>query len=446
MLNNKSVCLIVDNPLRDLNGLVLLAYQLAARGLDVWLVPMYEQWIEIKAIRPAAVMMNYLRENNAEHVLSYLHAGMTVGVLETEGVGGRSLEEYRKLISTTGHARLLDLYCFWGPSQRAALVEHQVLPERIAHVTGCPRYDFCAEPWRTLLSRRQSKPYVLINTSFPTVNPRFSAGDDAEIAAMVSAGFPADFATQYIQAARHALNGIIALLEVQLAQFPDQHFVLRPHPFESPQGYAALRRFPNLEIRQEGTSLEWVAHADALIHLNCSTAIEARMLDVPVLSPTWLDAPPLHVPLVSNLSQHHANAAQFSAALAAVLDGAADQANAGATQAMENYYHHIDGQASHRVAEAIVSAMAAKDARAAAEVPGVSFGFKAKAWLQSVTGARLFHTLARRREKIAAKSFSVQQVSALLADIGEVDQRGKKAIDVRASASRTGSSVRVSAR
>ena len=446
MLKNKSVCLIVDNPLRDLNGLVLLAYQLASRGGDVWLVPMYDQWNEIQAIRPTAVMMNYLRENNSSHVLSYLQAGMMVGVLETEGVGGRSLDEYRQLISTTGYANLLDLYCFWGPNQSTVLLENGVLPESIAKITGCPRYDFCAEPWRQLLLNRQFTPYVLINTSFPTVNPRFSAGDDAEIVAMVSAGFPADFAAQYIKAARHALKGIIELLEVLLAQFPDRHFVLRPHPFESPDGYQSLRRFSNLEIRQEGTSLEWVAHAEALIHLNCSTAIEAKMLGVPVLSPIWLDAPPLHVPLVSNLSQHYGSVQDFSHGLNQALSDRAGMVREGSTEAIESYYFRIDGKASDRVADAIMAAMVGKGANGSKVFPKVPFGFKVKAVLKSIAGTKFFHALARRQKKIVAKSFSVQQVASLLAGIHQLNNENSGAVEMSASLSKTGSSVLVSAR
>ena len=43
MPDKPHVCLIVDNPLRDLEGLVLLGRQLAAKGATVTLVPMYEQ-------------------------------------------------------------------------------------------------------------------------------------------------------------------------------------------------------------------------------------------------------------------------------------------------------------------------------------------------------------------------------------------------------------------
>jgi len=426
ILKTKSVCLIVDNPLRDLNGLILLAYQLVKRGMDVWLVPMYEQWNEIQAIRPDAVMVNYLRDNNRNHVISYLRAGMMVGVLETEGVGGRSLNEYRQLVSTTGCADLLDLYCLWGPSQKTALLEEGVIPESIAKVTGCPRYDFCAPPWRHLLERRESRPYVLINTSFPTVNPRFSAGKGAEIAAMVAAGFSAEFAAEYIDAARRALTGMVGLLEELAVRFPNRLFVLRPHPFESPEGYRSLRRFPNLEIRQEGTSLEWVAHADALIHLNCSTAVEASMLGVPALSPSWLDASPLHVPLASDLSQHYASVQDFATGLRRALadkEGGVARRYSGA---VEDYYFRIDGQASGRVADAIEVALASRGVPRNRVLPTVPVRFKAKALVKSILGSRLFHVLTRRRTKIAAKSFTAQQVGALLASIGTLDNEHSK--------------------
>lgn len=446
ILSNKTVCLIVDNPLRDLNGHILLAYQLAKRGMDVWLVPMYEQWNEILAIRPDAVMVNYLRDNNRNHVVSYLRSGMVVGVLETEGVGGRSLDEYRQLVSTTGCADLVDLYCLWGPSQKVVLLDESVISESIARVTGCPRYDFCAPPWRHLLERRESRPYVLINTSFPTVNPRFSAGDGAEIAAMVAAGFSAEFATKYIDAARRALTGMISLLGDLAVKFPGELFVLRPHPFESPQGYQVLRRFPNIEIRQEGTSLEWVAHASALIHLNCSTAVEACMLGVPVLSPSWLDATPLHVPLAAELSRHFNSVHELAEGLSLAQTEKDRDVARGAAQKIEQYYFRIDGQASTRVADAITTTLTSQRRPRSRDLPVVPARFKAKAMVKIMLGSNLFHALARRRQKIAAKSFSAQQVGVLLASIASLDAgRSQRASTIDASSPGARSSVLVRA-
>jgi surface carbohydrate biosynthesis protein len=420
-LKQKSVCLVVDNPLRDLNGLVLLAYQLAKRGMDAWLVPMYEQWNEIQAIHPDAVLLNYIRSNNRNHAMSYLRKGMMVGVLDTEGVGGRNPEEFAALVSTTGYAGLFDLYCLWGSVQRSALLDAEVIPDAIASLTGCPRYDFCAQPWRQLLLRRESRPYVLVNTNFPTINPRFSTGREAEIAAMVSAGFDLNYARQYTEDTKRALVGMIALLEQLLTAFPDRHFVLRPHPFESPEGYKSLRSFTNLDIRQEGTSVEWVAHADALIHLNCSTAVEARMLDVPALSPSWLDAPTLHVLFPSELSLHHNSAEEFREQLEDILNSPR-RASPQPSQAIEKYYHHIDGQASARVADAVLAAIESKSRRGVPALPAIPLGFRIKSWVRSLAGTRLVHALAKRQHRVQAKSFSVKQVGALLAGIQQVDE------------------------
>ena len=57
-MKSPCVCLIVDNPLRDLDGLVLLGWQLARRGVDAWLVPMHEQSIDVRAIGADLVLVN----------------------------------------------------------------------------------------------------------------------------------------------------------------------------------------------------------------------------------------------------------------------------------------------------------------------------------------------------------------------------------------------------
>ena len=41
------VCLIVDNPLRDLDGLILVSWHLSQMDVDVYLVPMYVQATDV---------------------------------------------------------------------------------------------------------------------------------------------------------------------------------------------------------------------------------------------------------------------------------------------------------------------------------------------------------------------------------------------------------------
>src|SRR5437868_8985707 len=125
------VCLIVDNPLRDLEGLVMLGRQLATRGVKVTLVPMYEQGFDVPALQPDLVLLNYTRPNNADLIKHYKRAGILVGVLDTEGIGGNNADQFAALVKSAGCTDLVDLYCVWGHAQRAAFLKHETVP---AHV------------------------------------------------------------------------------------------------------------------------------------------------------------------------------------------------------------------------------------------------------------------------------------------------------------------------
>ena len=210
MPDKPHVCLIVDNPLRDLEGLVLLGRQLAAKGATVTLVPMYEQGFDVPALRPDLVLVNYTRPNNADLIKSYKRAGILVGVLDTEGIGGKNPDQFAEMVKSVGCTDLVDLYCVWGQAQHAAFLRHGTVPAALLHATGCPRYDFCAAPWRAALPKPSIEPgYVLINTNFPVANPRFSDSSSDEEEAMVQAGFSREFARQFIIDAGKAYRSVL---------------------------------------------------------------------------------------------------------------------------------------------------------------------------------------------------------------------------------------------
>jgi hypothetical protein len=200
----------------------------------------------------------------------------------------------------------------------------------------------------------------LVNTNFPVINPRFSSGANDEVANAVKAGFSREYAESYVRDARVAHAGVLAMMEMVLTRWPGQRFILRPHPFESHVCYQPLKRHANFALRQEGTSVEWLNQARALLHLNCSTAVEAAMLGKPALSPAWLDTQALHVPGPSSVSL----LAPSPEALLEVLDAALcsstpvdDRQTSQPMRALQPLYHDIDGHAAERVADAIISAL-----------------------------------------------------------------------------------------
>ena len=254
---------------------------------------MYEQGFDVPALRPDLVLVNYTRPNNADLIKSYKRAGILVGVLDTEGIGGKNPDQFAEMVKSVGCTDLVDLYCVWGQAQHAAFLRHGTVPADLLHATGCPRYDFCARAlargaseafprFRLRPDQHQlSRPSI---RAFPTVLP-------TRRNSMVQAGFSREFARQFIVDAGQAYRSVLDT-SIKLARhFTDVQFVLRPHPFENIHAYDALAELPNSHVRQDGTSLEWISGARLLIHQNCSTAIEATMLKVEPLSMEWFNTP-----------------------------------------------------------------------------------------------------------------------------------------------------------
>jgi surface carbohydrate biosynthesis protein len=393
---------------------------------------MYEQSFDVRAVDADLVLVNYLRANNLDHVTAYRRGGIRVGVLDTEGVAGKTPAEFASLVAASGGAGAVDLYCVWGAAQKEALVAGSVVSEDRIQVTGCPRYDYCAPPWKNALPLpAEAAGYILVNTNFPVINPRFSNSSEDEISNALKAGFSREFAESYVRDARIAHTGVLALMETALARWPGQRFILRPHPFESPECYRTLERHSNFALYQEGTSVEWLNQARALLHLNCSTAVEAAMLGKPALSPAWLDTPALHIPGPSSVSRLAASPEELLEALDTVLCSSTQlddlQTNQG-LQALRALYHYIDGHAAERVADVIVSALS----RPFNPNTGPAPRFKSRAVL--ATRGLLGHALATKLSALRepgselrrrrAKIFEIEQVKSLVRRLQACSPKG----------------------
>ena len=79
------IALVVDNPYRDLPGLVLLAWRLCRSGATCYLVPVNLRNIELWHLAPDFVLFSYFRPANQELARQLMEADIRVGVLDSEG-------------------------------------------------------------------------------------------------------------------------------------------------------------------------------------------------------------------------------------------------------------------------------------------------------------------------------------------------------------------------
>jgi surface carbohydrate biosynthesis protein len=422
------ICLIVDNPLRDIDGLIWVAWNLAQHGHTVYLTPMYEQGFDVLALMPDIVVANYARPNNIELLRRFHNAGIAVAILDTEGSPGRDMEKFARMVGQTGIGEFAALYCIWGQEQFEAFIAQGSVPQNILFITGCPRYDYCVAPLRqSLLAPEVSSDYVLINTNFPIANPRFTRSVEDERKTMISVGYDESFADKYVKDVMLAHKQIKNVVRQLVEAFPDVFFVLRPHPFEDSGAYIDAIRLPNFEVRQEGTSIEWLNHAKLLIHLNCLTAIESMMLDVESVSVEWINTPTLALqgpPL--NVSHQMQVMDELLQTVEHVLKGGTltlnDEIEHARSVIIGARYHANDGASAIRIVAAIEALFRVKS-DAKAKLNRVDVGFSLKQLMRQFLGYNLFHVVRKMSERSTSdarrqvKQFTFDEVAQKLARI-----------------------------
>lgn len=354
---------VVDHPKRDLAGAVLAAYQVAARGASVVLVPMYEQGVDVPRLGLDTLVVNYARDANLDLMRGFSKAGLPLYVLDTEGgvlaeKGGNSPLSMAAYVRNSGYADILSGYFFWGSRLHSAFIDHKTMsPDRL-YLTGCPRFDFAAPRWRTLLDRER-RGYLLVNANFPLVNSRFSSKPGAERETMIRAGWDESYIDRFLADLKQVFANYLIEIGRLAAARPDRAILVRPHPFESEEVYrCALARHSNVVVDGTGSVLDMIQNAAAVIHLNCGTAVEAVLLEKLPIQLEYLNTPATagHALLPARVSR----AAMSFDELLDMVDRLEQETArfdfAGARAAnVEAFFYRNDGLAAERVANVLVS-------------------------------------------------------------------------------------------
>lgn len=356
------VALIVDHPERDLPGLVLTSLDLAQRGVVCHLVPVNLQEREIWALEPDFVLFNYLRRSNERFAAELMNAGIAFGSIDTEGAIWPDMDEYASLLwRDPRQVREARCVCIWGQRLADHLIGRGLLTPDQVVVTGCPRFDLYAHPWRQLredaaeaLQRRTRR--ILINTNFSVTNPLFTTADKCMAMHHSVLGYSQE------ELHRVAAKEAVAIREVMLIAtrladiFPDIDVVIRPHPFEDPAPYhaaAAGRR--NVRVNQAESIQAAIFSACAVIQRSCTTAIEAGLANVPTFSPQWMPAPFLS-PDAEAASVPCESFSDLAAHIGAIVDGSFHLpavTRQGIALAIRDCCFAADGLAHARVADAV---------------------------------------------------------------------------------------------
>lgn len=352
----RRVGLVVDHPLRDLHAITLLAHLLARRGHEAVLMPFYGQSLDLGLVRPDLLVLNYVRPANLAFVREARRRGVSLAVLDTEGgllpeEGPTSARGVAGFLRDSGLDEELALYMFWGEHLREQVVAGTRLAPERAVVTGCPRFDFAHALWADTGRQRAS---VLVNTNFPVVNAAHAHGTAIDHAALRSAGFDDDRIAELVGMVGAVMRRMIEAVAAIARARPDRRFVLRPHPFERAEPYReAFANLSNVVVRQEGSVWDALAEATCLLHVNCTTAIEAGLSGIAPISLDFVNDPDmLRLAALPTEVSHRAVTLEQALDL---IDRDGQLSPLVRPDLVTPYFGPADGRATERVAAAIAS-------------------------------------------------------------------------------------------
>jgi len=285
----RRIALPVEFKVRELDGKLWLALNLAIRGFKVAIGEMGSTWSGTDLIRPDIYIDgNALYGRQKVQLYRELSRNnVKLLVLDAEGGIFQSNNTYAQRLSMEilGY---VDRFLAWGNAAADILRKYHpgFPPDRIV-VTGNPRFDLVQKQFRQYYAIESSHlkeefgNYVLVNTNFTTAN-HFSKDIGKEIYQKLRMSPPdSEFEAYQRKLFDCFIEGIICLSN----QFPDLTIIVRPHPSENHTTYKALlASCNNVHVEHRGAVRPWILGAIVIVHNSCTTGIESALLGKPVLA------------------------------------------------------------------------------------------------------------------------------------------------------------------
>ena len=278
------IAIIVDNPKRDLPVLCRISENLIKYGVinKILLVPFYNLknfLISDLFLITNLIIFNYLRKNNTEIIKFCKSKSIKVVIYDQEGAPGPKANEINKTLSyCRDYIKYIDGYFFWGNWQKKLAIS------KFNFVGNTPVVGFLRHLQKK--NKKKKEQYILINSNFGFF-PKYSYSKK-EFYEGISMGLGSNanitYQNQYDIYFNRRAKFINTIKNIVLNN-PKKNFLLRPHPYEEIKIYKDLIiNCPNLKLDTSSNSIESINNCKLLIHLDCTTAVEAFFLKKPVIS------------------------------------------------------------------------------------------------------------------------------------------------------------------
>lgn len=287
----KPLILPVETQVREFDAKLLLACVAAERDIPAYIGFQNRIRDRITSLPPGIFIAKGFASKKAK-IMGILNGlGHEIYAWDEEGLVHQPPQIYYDRRLSKQSLKYLSGLFAWGNDFKKMIEDFPDYDGTPIYCTGNPRADLLRPEVREYYDgnvgqiRDRLGRFILLNSSFGTSNLATGNPTERQKGTAVSVR---DSKTwwQGQLAYRVELFELYRAMTGKLAtRFPDQTFVVRPHPAESLETwreYAA--EYPNLSIEHEDNVAPWLMACDLMIHNGCQTGIEGALLGTPVIA------------------------------------------------------------------------------------------------------------------------------------------------------------------
>ncbi len=271
---------------RDLDSRLLIAAHLVKRGVACLVGQQWSMFANAsKAPRGTFLFKTANAIQGVNAALCRRH-GHKVVISDEEVLAMSSSE---MIASITARASVDAADMFLALDARHRDVVDGILPGK-TKIAGSARVDLLmrhAQIYQPEADQaREAGPYILVNTSFGTLNSVWGSAEKAlgvanlTMASAVGREKSDRIIRNTVDFERAAFSTVNELLKWVRASLPHR-VVLRPHPAERADVW---RSFPGVEVMEKTNPIPWLLGADLMIHANSTTGLEGALVGTPCLN------------------------------------------------------------------------------------------------------------------------------------------------------------------
>lgn len=312
----KFLYLPIESKVREFDAKILIA--LEALQNDYVVIIGSKSMMRYMKFLPKGIL--FYKDSSApmeQRFKNFKKIGHKIIVHDEEGFVQMNWDDYCKTRINFDTLKYVDKYLCWGNEQFKAIEQAKInINKNLSMVkVGHPRIDLLRNPIRNYnFDKSINGKMILINTKLGEYNHQ--KGETAWIDIMknhnmIQSESFLKLKMEQVSYKKSLMEYYINLINSISGKYKDCKIILRPHPVENVDKWKELTRdLSNVIVTNEKPIGYWIHQSDLVIHTGCTTALEAFIMDKPVITFKPIDDKRFEVPLPDSISLKATNEEQ----------------------------------------------------------------------------------------------------------------------------------------